>query len=262
MLLIANLSLASKKDSLRIVKDISISWESKFSAEEKSRVERILYSLGYHAQASLGKLPFPLKFYCRQKEMSQPLGGCVAKFGGPKRGVQVGFDMRYTDEQFIESWKIHHEISHLHLPWLEKKHEWFYEGFATYMSRQIMLDMGLFTKESLDKLNRKRIDEIRDSFDRDGTFLEVVTYHQDQWNFSEYYWGGSTYFYRANRALEKKYDTNLKEIISKYQQRGRQTDKTLNDVLRSWDNILGKKLFTSLMHKYKTESARQVMADV
>jgi hypothetical protein len=255
-------SASERDDSLRITAGISFKFQGDFAQAERRRVKNMLYAMGYNAQKTLGEFPFPLNFYCRKQEMSQPLGGCLARFDGPRRGVHLGMDLNYSDQQFRESWKIYHEISHLHLPFLEKPSKWFYEGFATYMSRQIMKDMGLFTEESLDEVNRGRFDEIRPDFDREGTFFEVVKYHQENWNFSAFYWGGCTFFYRANRALVAKYDTNLNEIVKEYQKSEREDDSSVMDILRSWDRILGKALFTSLMRKYRTQSARKVMNDV
>jgi len=130
------------------------------------------------------------------------------------------------------------------------------------MSREIMLDMGMYTEESLEAFYQKTFGQIRDDFDSHDTFYDVVVDHQERGHFTQYYRGGATFFYRANRALEKKYDTDLCEIVKEYQKEERLDDKRIIDVIHSWDNILGAKLFSSLMRKYRNGSARVVMGAV
>jgi hypothetical protein len=249
-------------DSVQIVKDVEFVWKTSFTQKEKDRIENLLYSCAYQAQKSLGKYPFKLRFFCTKRNMNGPLGGCRAKFSGPEKGVHLGIDPRYSDSEFMRDWRTHHEISHLALPALGKRNRWFFEGFATYCSRQIMAEANLLSYAEVDSINKARVDAIREDFDQKGTFLEVIIYHQEHWNFSAYYWGGATYFLRADRILKKRYDTSMMEVLREYQLKERNDDRVLLDVIHSWDAIIGDAMFSRLMKEYRTVSAKTVMSRV
>jgi len=250
----------NNKDSLELIDNVGFKYQSQFSSVEKERIEKLLTSYAYYSQNCLGKYPFPLNFYVSRIESSRrPLGFCQAKFGESVRGVYLPMDLRWKNEDFWSMWQIPHEISHLALPALGRSKRWFFEGFATYMSHEIMRDMGIYDNESLEAHYKESFGEIKDDYQSNDTFYETVLNHQNSGHYTQFYRGGAVYFYRANRALKRKYDTSITEIVKEYQKRRKPNHRTIHQVISCWDEILGAKLFTGLMHKLRNKSAKQVM---
>lgn len=250
----------SAKDSLELIDNVGFKYQSTFSSTEKERIENLLNGYAYYCQKCLGKYPFDLNFYVSRIESSRrPLGFCQAKFGEDVRGVYLPMDLRWKDEDFLSMWQIPHEVSHLALPALGKSKRWFFEGFATYMSHEIMKEMGLYDATSLDAHYKESFEAVRDDFQGEETFHEALLNHQDSRHYTQFYRGGAVYFYRANRALKRKYDTNILAIVNRYQKERKPNHRTVQQVITSWDDILGAPLFSTLMGKLRNNSAKQVM---
>ena len=248
------------KDSLRIVQDIEFIWQSKFTKEEKIKTRKWVRTVAVQSQKLLGKYPFKLRFFITRKEQNYgPLVGCYAKFGESVRGVYLGIDPRYPEEDFMKSWKTPHEISHLALPALGKQNAWFFEGFATYMSRQILAKMGYYTTEELNDFYLQQFASIKDDFNKKGTFVEVIRpmifYH----NYTSFYWGGASYFYQADKILKKEHHTNLCKVVREYQKEKRLNDTNILMVIKSWDSLVGSDVFSKLMRRYRNTEASDVM---
>ncbi len=252
---------AADSDSIRIVKDVEMIWQSEFNEEEKTRIRKIMYTFAVQGQRLLGKYPYKLRFYIRRYDADWgPLLGCYVKFGEAVRGVYLGVDMGYPTADFLSSWKVPHEVSHLALPALGTQNSWFYEGFATYMSRQIMKANGHYTADQCDSIYRQKFAEVKPDFDQDGTFLSVILGQTANYNYSAFYWGGASFFYRADEILNSKHNTNLCAVVKTYQKSQRLDDKNLLMVIKSWDAIVGADVFSSLMREYRNVEARTVMS--
>jgi hypothetical protein len=251
------------KDSLQIVADVQFVWQSEFSEKEKNRVMKIMKTHAVQAQMLLGKYPFKLKFYITRYNQSWgPLVGCHVKFNESVRGVYAGVDLSYTNKEFYDSWKMPHEISHLAIPGLGSENSWFAEGFATFMSRQIMAYTGKIGKDAPDSTYLAKFKEVKSSFNSDETFLTVIRGLVTDRNYSAYYWGGATFFYRADQILKEKHNSSMCAVVKAYQKPVRLSDKSLFMVIKSWDAIVGANVFSSLMYEYRNEPARTVMGRV
>ena len=250
-------------DSLLIVKDVEFVWQSEFSEKEKNRVSKIMKIFAVQTQQLLGKYPFKLKFYItRYNQKWGPLLGCHVKFSESVRGVYVGVDLSYMNKDFYDSWKMPHEISHLAIPGLGSENSWFAEGFATFMSRQIMASAGTIGKSVPDSVYQTKFTEVKSSFNSSETFLTVIRGLVAKHDYSGYYWGGATYFYRADQILREKHNTTMCAVVKAYQTPARLNNKNLLMVIKSWDAIVGSDVFTSLMREYRNEPAKTVMARV
>lgn len=260
LLLLMPLGGITQNDSLKIVQDVEFIWQDDFNPKEQAKAKKWLYSVAVSTQKLLGKYPFPLRFFIRKREQSYgPLVGCHAKFAADVRGVYLGIDLRYPEEDFMKSWKTPHEISHLALPALGRQNAWFFEGFATFMSRQILQAMGYYSEEELEEIYKEKFSEIKADFNKTGTFVDVIKNQTGYYNYKAFYWGGATFFYRADKVLRKKHKTTMCEVVKTYQEAERKDDRSLLMVIKSWDRIVGSDVFTQLMIEYRNNSAASVM---
>lgn len=54
-------------------------------------------------------------------------------FNGPQPGIRVVVGVNTTHEQFLTDWIMVHEMVHLAISQLPRRHNWFHEGAATYV---------------------------------------------------------------------------------------------------------------------------------
>ena len=77
---------------------------------------------------------------CQQRAGTGALGQYGQKSG---QGVRFVVNPTFPLEQFLQDWTAPHELSHLLIPYLGRRHAWFAEGFASYMQYQVMYHMGV-----------------------------------------------------------------------------------------------------------------------
>ena len=72
------------------------------------------------------------------------------------------------------------------------------------------------------------------------------------------YWGGASFFIRMDHILKRDYNTSFPDLIKEYQSCCRLKDQSIEDVIASWDNLLGGSTCNDLMKSYRTEPASRV----
>ena len=172
--------------------------------------------------------------------------------------MHIYADPSFTYEEFMDHWVAPHEISHMAIPTVGKKNAWFAEGFATYMSRQIMVEIGVYTEEEIAEEYLRKILEFKDSYDSDKPFVEVVLDLRENNKYSHFYWGGAGFFYLLDNELRNEYDLSLPWVMREYENCCRMSDYKLDDVVESFDEISETNIFTSLLKEYRTLPAREI----
>ena len=73
-------------------------------------------------------------------------------------------------------------------------------------------------------------------------------------NYPALYWCSACYFKSVDRALMTKYNTNLLEVIQKYQQNGRLNDENLLEVIASLDWISDSTVFSDRQEIFSSKN--------
>jgi myo-inositol catabolism protein IolC len=73
------------------------------------------------------------------------------------------------------------------------------------------------------------------------------------------YWGSASYFYRADKQLEKEGKISLTQVIKRYQTCCRSKNESLLEIIKSFNRISESEIFTELMIQYRTLPARIIM---
>ena len=163
-------------------------------------------------------------------------------------------------EDLMEDWVAPHEISHLAIPPTGKGTKWFSEGFATYFSRQVMIELGYYDQNSFDELYaRKTRAAEREYLDFDGTFPEVSEKMTERYRYSTMYWGSAGFFWRLDSILRAEEALHLRTIVKAYQYQNRMTDRNLKSVIKSWDLLIGREMANDLMKQYRNESVQDLL---
>ncbi len=126
------------------------------------------------------------------------------------------------------------------------------------MQNQVMDRLGILIEEQVSEKYAGKIERVRPRYDREQDFVTVSKELQSRHRYSDMYWGGASFFLHLNDSLKKMYHTTLAELIQQYQACCRLEDDSLEDVIASWDQILGGSACSDLLKYYKTEPASNI----
>lgn len=231
-------------------------WDDEFSEDEKTKLTEWIEFTSSCAQEVLGRYPFDLNYHFHRRE--NPYQAVV--FGHTGRtatyhGAHFYVDPTYSLEDLLVDWIAPHEISHLALPRLGKDNMWFYEGFATYMSRQVMKEMETITDFEADSTCCERIAYIKPAYQSSSNFIAVADSLKNESRYPQLYWGGASYFYTIEKQLQEANKKPLIDVLKVFQTCCHVAEMTLDDVVESFDNISGTHLFSELLVDYQTKPA-------
>jgi hypothetical protein len=236
-------------------------YESEFSTQEKKKLRSWIIQVVEATTRTIGDYPFDLHFYFRRSESNRPVS-----FGhtirGPEQAVRFYVNPSFSLDDLLADWTAPHEISHLSQPFVGKKNKWFSEGYATYMSRQIMIEMGYYTDAEFDSLYLTKIGATKKYYgSQTSTHIEVSDSLVRNHSYGDMYWGCSSFFFTVDLQLQEKHGKRFKDVVKDYQACCRLEDKALKSIIFSYDKLIEDTLFTSLMKRYRNDPSYKVMED-
>lgn len=240
----------------------SIFWqyEDEFSENEKQKLKQWIEEVCTATTKSIGQYPFDLWVTFHYSEKGNPVS-----FGHTKRkkgheAIHFYVNPEATLEELLADWTAPHEIAHLSLPFSGRRNRWFSEGYATYMSRQIMIEMGQYTDASFDSIYYNRIGETLYAYGSSTkTHLKVSDSLLDHYIYGDMYWGSSSFFYTIDQQMKEQHNTRFRDVVKTYQENGRMEDDALIEVIASYDRILNDSICKQLMWTYRNEPSKQAM---
>lgn len=211
--------------------------------------------------ASLGEYPFSMNIFFHKSESAQQEGVTFGHTDRAKatRGLHLYVIDGSSYESLISDWIAPHEMSHLAIRAVGRNNKWFAEGFATYLSRRIMLQMGYYTEQEFEEMYATKIAATAPYYEVDYSFSERSNELFEQYEYGTVYWAGAGFFYWADKQLEEKADIRFEDLLKKYQEKGRTEDRNFADLIESWDEIAGFSLFSDLINEYRNGSSKAVM---
>jgi len=234
-------------------------WEDEFSTAERGKVEDWLNSVTGAAESTLGIYPFPLHFYIHRRSGSSEPVPWASTRRHSVQGVDFHIDPDYSLQSFLDDWTAPHEISHLSIPYLGREQAWFAEGFASFLQYQIMQELGIYSEQEIRELYSEKIERVRSYYDRDQDFVTISKNLQSRRQFSIMYWGGASYFMQIDERLRTEHGQDFTGIIKEYLLCCRLKDASIEELVESWDHLLGEPLFSDMMLKYRSAPASEVL---
>lgn len=237
-------------------------YEDDFSDSEKIKLENWINFTSECAQKVLGRYPFDLYYHFHREDSSDR----AVVFGHTARTDSINaahfyVDPTYSLDELKADWIAPHEISHLAIPKLSRKNRWFIEGFATYMSREVMIEMDVFSREEVDSINHSRIIAITENFESTSQLNFVtdslINHHH---KYPPVYWIGASFFLKANELLLHNDKNSLVDIMKEFQQCCHKTGMLINDVVDAFDQISGSEIIGDLFVHY-TESPVNILLE-
>lgn len=255
--------LISCVDSNNQVEDkfsVDFVYEDEVTSDEKIQLESWISFVQTHSENVLGKFNFSLKYHIHLV----PESNTAVVFGYVYRtdtvnGIHFYFGRGFDKSEYINDWIIPHEISHLSIPALPYKNKWFFEGFATYMSREIMVSMGVLNEVEKDSINAFRINDVRDYFISNSTIEFVADSLMKKHIYPPVYWVGANYMVELNDLLEKETDFNLCASIKEYQHCCFKNSMSIESFMQKLDEVTSSNLFTVSYNNYTNSSVNKLM---
>ncbi|MFK8046099.1 MAG: hypothetical protein AB8B72_11435 [Crocinitomicaceae bacterium] len=257
---VAPVKNADSTDTLEKNYQVHYEWEDDFEEQDKIKLQTWIEEISEVTQSTIGTYQFDVYYHFHQSKGNEPVPYAHTSRQTNHQAVHFYVNPKFSLPEFMADWTAQHEISHLSLPFVGKKNMWFSEGYATYMSRQIMINQGIYTALEFDSIYYHRIKGDKyisalDSF----TIPKVCQKLKSNHNYPSIYYAGSSYFYIANQQLKKNHQTSLMDVIKKYQVTKRLKDKGLKDVLKSLDDVIGDRTFTDLYSDFENNSTYEVL---
>ena len=239
-------------------------FEDTFSLQEQQKLKTWITYVDSCAQNVLGEYPFDLHYHFHRSENA----GQAVVFGHTGRtevyhGAHFYVDPTFPIEDFMNDWIGPHEISHLALPKLGKPNRWFFEGFATYISRAVMVKMGTITQAEADSTIQKRISDMTWAYaNSTSNFITVADSLVDNHHrYPELYWGGASYFHKAEQMLNQQGKNSLVNVIKYFQVYCHTALLTLDETVDCFDRVSQSTIFSDLLNDYRTLPATQILAE-
>lgn len=222
-------------------------WQHDFSAVEQ---EKLSQWLAFSSQATLNQLgpyPFAMQLYLYRRAGKEPVPWANT---WREHSQQVHFYVapQFSKQQFIADWTAYHEIAHLALPYLGRRHAWFAEGFASYMQYRIMQQAGLIGSAARE-INAKFAPQ-RKHYQQQLSMADTAAQLLSQRRFAASYWGGAQFFVVAERLLQQQGKAPLHLQIQRYQQCCRMQDSSLTQLILSLDKLSDSTLFSQLLQQF------------
>ncbi len=236
-------------------------WEDSFTDKQKAKVKIWVDSVANSVQRTLGKFPFDITFTIfKYPNASEPVPWAHTS-RGKDQGVHFYINPNFSLDDFLKDWTAQHEISHLAIPFIGRKHSWFAEGFATFLQYQVMHEMGIYTTSELQGIYDKKFASKREALSKDKPMAELAMWYRTQGEYHLMYWGGVSYFYLVNEKLKAQNKTVM-SVLRSYMSCCRKSDYDLKDLLRSLDKQVSGTIFFDQYWRFKSTSGKQIMSEI
>ncbi len=243
--------------------ELILHYKSDFEPLEQSKLQTWMSAIYAATQQTMGDFPFDVHVYLFESDSKNtPVSFGLAQFVDQLHKVNLYVNPDASLDELLEDWTAPHELSHLTIPFLGQPNKWFTEGYATFFSRQILMDMGYYTQLSFDSLYFDKIHKAKKAFDSDSSSfseraLEVIEQH----NYASFYSGGSSFFMTIDLRLRKERNMRFVDIIQAYQSCCRLSDNGIDDVVHSFDVLIGEPWCQELLDVYRNKSANEALID-
>ena len=234
--------------------NLSFHWEDSFSPTEKQRLQNWIIRTDAALTDLVGELPFTRHIFFHRRDGSREPVPWAHTQRGQTQGVHFYVDLSYPQQDFDEDWTAPHELSHLVIPYLGRKHAWFAEGFASYMQYQVMMQMGVLTNADAQQRYQQRINRAQDRFALDDLpFAEAAPKLRAMGQYPTMYWGGAVYFKQVAQQLEAQGRISLLATLSSYVSCCRNEVMTIQTLIERLDQLASGEVFRHCMDEFERQ---------
>ncbi len=226
-------------------------WEDRFAPSEQEKLESWIVEVDAALTELTGPTPFRKHIHFhRLNEAREPVPWAHTTRGS-RQGVHFHVDPAFPLEAFRADWTASHELSHLVIPYLGRRHAWFAEGFASYMQYQVMAASGMVAAQDLETIYRKRFERAAGRYELDElSFADAAERLRAARQYPTLYWGGAVFFWNADRALQAR-DSSLISILRRYLSCCRMANDDLEGLVQRLDELSDSSTFQGELQKFR-----------
>lgn len=223
-------------------------WEDAFTVAERTKLKRWIAETQGALERLTAPLPFTVHLHMhRLAERREPVPWANTR-RGDAQGIEFYVDPAWPLDAFLKDWTAAHELSHLLLPYLGRRHSWFAEGFASYLQYRVLAELGVIGHREVGRVYRERVESAASAYagyDLGGrSFIEAAALLREQRAYPVYYWGGAVYFMTIDAQLQAASAPPLMALLRRYIRCCRQRNDDFRALLASLDRLSGTDLFT------------------
>ena len=122
-----------------------------------------------------------------------------------------------------------------------------------------MQELGIYSGQEVREIYSGKIDRVISHYDRDQDFITVSKNLQSRRQFSIMYWGGASYFMQIDERLRVEHGREFTGIIKEYLLCCRLNDTSIEELIESWDQLLGESLFSDMLLRYQSSPASEIL---
>ena len=171
-------------------------------------------------------------------------------FDGPPLGIRVVVGTNTTRERFLADWVMVHEMVHLAIPQLPRRHNWFHEGAATYVEIIARARAGLTSSASAWEQLMRQLHQglpLAEEGGMDGT---------QRWG--RLYWGGALFCLLADLDIRQRtnHRLGLQDALAGLVRAGSHYGQrwSMARTMETADTALGTPALSALYARFKDEA--------
>jgi hypothetical protein len=246
-------ALAFLLSALPVSAAVRFDWHDTFTPEEQTKLTQWVTSTVAGVESLVGPYPFDVHVNMYRIDGAREPVPWANTRRGSRQGVNFHVDPSFDLDAFQRDWTAPHELSHLILPYLGRKHSWFAEGFASYMQYQVMMATNQLSASDANARYLTRLDRARRDYRyNDAPFVSAAPKLRQERKYPVMYWGGAAYFLQIEDALAASSDTSLIAVLRDYFQCCRANRKSFNKLISDLDRLSGSSLFSQRLDTFRT----------
>ena len=227
-------------------------WEDSFSAAEQARLTGWVTAVHESVERAVAPFPFDVDLHFHRAYYARsPVPWANTRRSG-RQGVNLHVDPHYSHVELMADWTAYHELAHLYLPYLGRRHSWFAEGFASFLQYPLMKSAGVMTEAEVQSAYSRKIRTAAAKYDLgDMTFIDAVPVLRARREFPTAYWGGAVYFLNVDRELRSS-GTALVDVLRQFVTCCRQRRYELDSLVAELDRIADNDAFSRQLTEFRT----------
>jgi len=232
--------------------ELHYQWEDEFSAAERERLEAWIDETAAAVEALAGPFPMDVRVHFhRRAGTRQPVPWAnTRRYRG--QGVHFHVNPEFPLQAFREDWTAPHELAHLILPYLGRRHAWFAEGFASYMQYRVMQTMGVLSAAAAERRYLDRLEHAQRGYDfAEQPFVDAAPRLRAEGRYPVMYWGGAAYFGQVDWVLAR-HGSSLVAVVRDYMACCRRNHAELGVLIAELDRASGTTAFADTLVRFRS----------
>ena len=233
--------------------DLELTWRDPFSSDEQAKLRSWVEEIHAAVQRLVGDFPMEVQVHMHRRDGAREPVPWANTQRWRGQGVHFHVDPTFDLEAFRRDWTAPHELAHLILPYLGRRHAWFSEGFASHMQYPVMQAVGVLSADEARRRYRDNLERAARTYAYPReSFAEAAPKLRANRQYRVMYWGGAAYFQQVDLALRQS-GSSLTEVLRGYLRCCRRDRDDLASLLAELDRLSESSEFTDHYQRFASE---------